>query len=185
MKYARHLTALLIPLTVLFSLLTGCAGRDPYPVTIRQFGDEDRSCASLEAELRSIESEINHRLPKTNKTGKNVALGITGVFFLVPWFFMDLTQSEQIEIDAYRQRYNHLVALSAEKSCSTQSRQKIPDFRDAAAFQAYQEEYLRRQQEQLNLLRQQQLQNMQQMELQKQIEQQIQLQQQQVNKSAK
>lgn len=65
-------------------------------------------------------------VPSTEKTGKNVALGVTGAFFLVPLFFMDFSQAEQIEVNAYRQRYNHLAILAMEKGCETQ-RKPIPD----------------------------------------------------------
>ncbi|MCH8853371.1 MAG: hypothetical protein IID41_12085 [Planctomycetes bacterium] len=30
---------------------------------------------------------------------------------------MDLSQAEQIEIDAYRQRYNHLLIVAGDKNC--------------------------------------------------------------------
>jgi hypothetical protein len=67
--------------------------------------------------MGQIESSIQTLLPKTEKTGKNVALGVTGAFFLVPLFFMDLTQAEQIEVDAFRQRYNRLAIIATEKGC--------------------------------------------------------------------
>jgi len=35
-------------------------------------------------------------------------VGIAGVFFLVPWFFMDFKNAEAQEHEAYRKRYNHL-----------------------------------------------------------------------------
>ncbi|WP_236631649.1 hypothetical protein [Endozoicomonas numazuensis] len=139
-------------LLALVLLQTGCAGRDAHPIAVRQYGDINRSCAALEGEMMFIEGEISRLMPKTDKTGKNVALGVTGVFFLVPWFFMDLSQAEQIEIDAYRQRYNHLLSLAQDKNCSNQSRVPIPDFRDPSAFQQQQ------MQQQLN---QQELQRMQ------------------------
>ncbi|WP_061509529.1 hypothetical protein [Endozoicomonas montiporae] len=151
--------------------LSGCAGRKAHPVTIRQYGDENRSCAALESELRFIESEISRLVPKTDKTGKNVALGVAGAFFLVPWFFMDLSQAEQIEIDAFRQRYNYLAGLTVDKHCD-KPRQQIPDFRNPAAFQEEQLKMQQMQQEQLYQLQQQQIQRLQQQQIQQQIEQQ-------------
>lgn len=149
--------------------LSGCAGREAHPVSIRQYGDENRSCAALESELRFIESEISRLVPKTDKTGKNVALGVAGWFLLVPWFFMDLSQAEQIEVDALRQRYNFLVGLTVERQCDKQ-RERIPDFRNPEAFQ---QEQLKMQQEQLYQLQQQQIQHLQQQQIQQQIKQQI------------
>ncbi len=69
--------------------------------------------------MANIETEVNRLVPKTDKTGKNVVLGTAGAFFLVPLFFMDFSQAEQIEINAYRQRYNHLAIVSMEKGCES------------------------------------------------------------------
>jgi hypothetical protein len=121
-------------LLVLF--VSGCAGRTANPVMTRQYGDETRSCASITAELGTIEGEIQRLIPKTNKTGKNVALGVAGWFFIVPWFFMDLSQAEQEEINAYRMRYNHLVAIAADKGCAGE-RQAIPDFKKMKELPAF------------------------------------------------
>ena len=113
---------------LLIVFISGCAGRAANPVMIRQFGDENRSCASLMTEMTSIENEIQTLIPKTNKTGKNVALGVAGWFFLVPWFFMDLSQAEQEEINAYRMRYNSLLIIASEKGCGS-DKEQIPDFK--------------------------------------------------------
>lgn len=56
-------------------------------------------------------------LPKTDKTGQNVALGVAGAFLLVPWFFMDFKEAEQTEYEAYRQRYNNLAMIAMDKNC--------------------------------------------------------------------
>lgn len=109
-------------------MLAGCAGRAANPVMVHQYGDERKSCKALEREIQFIESEIQRLIPQTEKTGKNVALGVAGAFFIVPWFFMDLSKAEQVEVDAYRQRYNHLVILAEEKNCGWE-REQIPDFR--------------------------------------------------------
>jgi hypothetical protein len=114
---------------VIFSgvLLISCAGRAANPVAVHQYGDKRKSCKALEHEIAFIEQEIQRLIPKTEKTGKNVALGITGFFLIVPWFFMDLSKAEQIEVNALRQRHNHLVILSEEKECGLEKKQ-IPDF---------------------------------------------------------
>lgn len=124
-----------ISLLALTLLQAGCAGRDAYPVAVRQYGDINRSCAALESEIIFIEEEIRRLIPKTYKTGKNVALGIAGAFVLVPWFFMDLSQAEQIEIGALRQRYNYLLGLVQEKNCSNSSRVPIPEISNSGANQ--------------------------------------------------
>ena len=108
-----------LPVIVLLSCLAlqGCAGRTPNPVAVQQFGDEKKSCAAIQQEIAFIDEEIRRLLPKADKTGSNVALGVAGAFLLVPWFFMDFSKAEQTEIDAYRRRYNHLVILGGENKC--------------------------------------------------------------------
>lgn len=109
------------------TMLIGCAGRDAHPVSTYQYGDEKKSCKALEMELTLTEQKIERLIPETHKTGKNVALGVAGVFLIVPWFFMDLTKSEKIELEALRQRYNQLLVISVDKDCGF-DRQPIADF---------------------------------------------------------
>lgn len=110
------------------TMLIGCAGRDAYPVSAYQYGDEKKSCKALDMELNLTEENMQRLMPETEKTGKNVALGVAGVFLIVPWFFMDLTKSEQIELEALRQRYNQLLIISEDKDCGF-DRQPIADFK--------------------------------------------------------
>ena len=95
----------------------GCAGRTPNPVASYQPGDEKKSCNALKAEIANTEADIQRILPNSDKTGSNVALGIAGAFLLVPWFFMDFSRADQVELEAHRRRYNALVILASEKSC--------------------------------------------------------------------
>lgn len=108
-------------------LISACAGRTANPVSEYQYGDEKKSCERLRAEIADINAEIAALLPETDKTGENVALGVAGAFLLVPWFFMDFSEAEQIEVNALRRRHNNLVAISAEKDCGF-SHETIPPF---------------------------------------------------------
>lgn len=108
-------------------LTSACAGRTANPVSEYQYGDEKKSCSRLRADISNINSEIVALLPSANKTGKNVALGVAGAFFLVPWFFMDFSDSEQVEINALRRRHNNLIGISAEKNCGFEDKE-IPPF---------------------------------------------------------
>ncbi len=98
-------------------LLSGCAGKEANLVQIRQLGDEQKTCDQLRSDMYFIDNEITRLLPKSDKTGKNIALGATGILFIVPLFFMDLKQGEKKEIEAYRQRYNHLLMITQQKDC--------------------------------------------------------------------
>lgn len=101
-------------------IVTGCGGRTANPVMIAQYGDQNKSCEALQFEMMNVQGEIQRLLPKTDKTGKNVALGVAGWFLLVPWFFMDFKNAEQTEYEAYRQRYNHLASLAMSKNCGVE-----------------------------------------------------------------
>ena len=107
-----------ISLTLVVSIfLAGCAGREANLVQVHQIGDKQKTCDELWTELYYIENEISRLLPKSDKTGRNIALGATGIIFILPLFFMDLKQGEKKEIEAYRQRYNHLLMITQQKDC--------------------------------------------------------------------
>ncbi len=103
----------------LLLLLSGCAGRQANPVAAYQYGDEQKSCPFLRAEIAEVQNDITRKLKACNNTrGKNVALGVAGAILFWPaLFFMDLSDADQIELEALRKRYNALVRLSASKKC--------------------------------------------------------------------
>jgi len=120
--------------------LTGCAGRDANPMPVYLPGDENRSCAGLKAEVAQLQADMQRILPKTNKGLSNALWATAGVFFIVPFFFMDLKDAEKIEFDAMRQRHNRLLVYAAEKSCDMAGirAERIPSIeeRKAAAKEA-------------------------------------------------
>jgi len=98
--------------------LLGCAGRAANPILQDQIGDNQKSCDTLQVEMAGIQTQIQALIPQSDKTGKNVGLGIGGLFLLgIPWFFMDLTDAEKNEINAYNARYNRLQTIAAQKKC--------------------------------------------------------------------
>lgn len=111
---------------VVASIVFGCAGRDAHPIQAYQHGDTDKSCVALEKEISYTKTEIERLVPETQKAGKNVALGVAGAFLLVPWFFMDLSKAEQVEINALIQRHNQLAVIAADKECGFDV-EPIPD----------------------------------------------------------
>jgi hypothetical protein len=117
----------LIGAATLVLTIAACAGRPANPVMAQQYGDNRKSCSTLEREMNIVQTEIQRLIPETEKTGTNTALGVAGFFFIVPLFFMDLSESEQMEINAFRQRYNHLMIIASEKKCDVEGEQ-IPEF---------------------------------------------------------
>jgi len=97
--------------------LCGCAGKTPNPIPQYQPGDDGRSCESIKLEIADNEAAVLKLIPQENKTGKNVVLGATGAIFLVPLFFMDFSDAERIEIEAYKRRNNYLRILADQKHC--------------------------------------------------------------------
>ncbi len=108
-------------------VVSGCAGRAANPVMVAQYGDDRKSCEALQMAMSQTQQEISRLIPDTEKTGSNVALGVAGLFLIVPLFFMDFSESEKIEVNAYRQRYNHLALIATDKKCGDDIAQ-IPGF---------------------------------------------------------
>ena len=98
-------------------ILSGCAGRSANPVKLHQFDDPSKTCDQLSAEMLYIEDEMEVLIPDSDKTGRNIACGATGIIFIVPLFFMDVKQGEKKELQAYQKRYNYLFRLYTEKGC--------------------------------------------------------------------
>jgi len=107
----------ILTLIIVTSFLVACAGRKPQLVTVSQIGDNQKSCVALSNELQEIQTEIQKLAPQEDKTGKNVALGITGAFLIVPLFFMDFSDAEKQEAAAYQQRFVKLTNIATEKKC--------------------------------------------------------------------
>lgn len=122
----KPLCVLLTTILVSSSIfLTSCAGRDPRPVSTSQVGDIEKSCAVLESEMSNIEKDILERFPESDKSGSNTGLGIAGLFLIVPWFFMDFSKADEIEVSALIQRHNHLLIIANDNECETE-RERIP-----------------------------------------------------------
>lgn len=85
---------------------------------VRRLDDTSLSCEEIKLEMRQIEMEMHRLVPETDKTSKNVGLGVAGLFFIPAWLFMDLSNAEKEEVNAYRQRYNVLEQLAKKKQCA-------------------------------------------------------------------
>lgn len=118
-KFNKKPFLLNIATATLVVALSACAGRTPNPTPIVRPGDDALSCQYMSSELSEIEAKIQRLIPDSQKTGKNVALGATGAFFIVPLFFMDFSDAEKIEVEALQARYNHLARLYNDKKCGS------------------------------------------------------------------
>jgi hypothetical protein len=104
-------------LCVFTTFYAGCAGREANPVSVYMPGDAKRDCASLQIEMGNIQTEITEKLPDIDKTGYNTVCIITGLFIIVPFFFMDLKNADKTEVNALRQRYTALSLIAANRGC--------------------------------------------------------------------
>ena len=112
--------------------LSACGGKAPNPVAQYQPGDEGRTCPGLKTEISSNEAEIARLVPYEDATGKNVALGVAGVFLIVPWFFMDFKEGEATELQALRRRNQWLREVASTKDCSIPRSQFVFDEKPCA-----------------------------------------------------
>lgn len=99
-------------------LLQACAGAKPNPVPQYQPGDDYMTCREIQLAIADNNTKIMNLVPKQEKTGKNVALGVAGAFLIVPWFFMDFSDAERVEVQGYQLRNNWLSNLAQKKQCS-------------------------------------------------------------------
>jgi hypothetical protein len=106
-----------LAMTMAVLLATGCAGNAPNPVASSKASDQYMNCEGIKAEQSYINQQVAILKPETKKGVYNTAMAVTGVFFIVPFFFMDLTDSEKVEIKAYQNRYMELDKLAGIKEC--------------------------------------------------------------------
>ena len=115
--------------------LASCAGREANPLPSYLPGDENRSCTALQTEVAQLQVDMQRLLPKTDKGLTNALWATAGVFFIVPFFFMDMKDAEKIEFEAMRQRHNRLLIYAAEKGCDFGEvrAERIPSFEERKA----------------------------------------------------
>jgi|TARA_B110000914_G_C15198020_1_gene324855 hypothetical protein len=104
---------------IVLVLLSSCApGRTTNNIKVTNISDKNLSCEELLIEIDFITLKVIELTEEeSSKDKKNTGLQIAGAIFLVPLLFMDLTESERIEINAYRARYFHLTKLAENKLC--------------------------------------------------------------------
>jgi hypothetical protein len=109
----------IIALILVFSIsFMGCASRSPNPIPVAQVGDETKTCDAITNEMQQmVDAKLIAEGDGNTQVGKNVALGITGVFLIVPWFFMDLGNASTVEQRAAQARFQRLQQMAVDKKC--------------------------------------------------------------------
>ena len=99
-------------------VLFSCAGSPPKPVDVVQSGDYNLTCSELTSKINSAAQFGNElRSDETGKWKKNIGLAAAGGLLIFPYFFMDLTEGDDVEINAAKARYIHLHRIAVSKSC--------------------------------------------------------------------
>ena len=105
-------------LSILIIILYGCAGGAPKPIQVIQTGDYSLNCQDLTNKVNYIASLTSDLTQEdTSKYKKNIGLATAGAFLIVPYFFMDLTEGDNVEMNAARARYIHLYRIASNKGC--------------------------------------------------------------------
>lgn len=112
-------TSALTMTSIMAATLASCAGATPHPVPQYQPQDNYLTCNDIRREMADNQTKMLNLVPKQNKVGKNVFLGVAGAFFVFPWFFMDFSDAERIEVQAYQLRNNWLHTLAEKKKCKS------------------------------------------------------------------
>ena len=114
----KKLKPVLALIVGVFFIAQGCAGRSAHPVTVAQSGDAKKTCKALRKETQQILRKIHKMVPFIKKKDKKTVLKmVTGALIIIPWFFVDFTDSEKIEANALRKRYNYLAGLADGHNC--------------------------------------------------------------------
>lgn len=101
-------------------LLSGCVHTTPMPVAISQPGDANMSCQSIVSEMEDMSNLVKDKDSELNgQVAKNSVLGVTGVFLVVPLFFMDTSDAKTVEGQAAKNRFKKLQQIYADKNCSS------------------------------------------------------------------
>lgn len=100
-------------------MIVSCAGAPPAPVNVSKASDRFLNCEQISSQIQTITREVNNLSRKENSKQKsNYGLAAAGAFLIVPFFFMNLTESEKVELNAARGRYFALERMARERNCS-------------------------------------------------------------------
>jgi len=104
-------------ISIIALILSGCAGRTANPIPVVQSKDNSLTCEQLDAELVSLGSMARGLSKQSDKLPKNAALLAAGAFLVVPYFFVDLSETEEQELNAVRARHMRIKRIATDKGC--------------------------------------------------------------------
>lgn len=105
-------------------LLTACGGRTAKPIKTVWPDDGTMSCEDISSELARNNGEIAMlAAEKGRKIRRNIHNACT-FFCIFPLFMIDLTDTQNIEIDAYEARNKRLEDLALLKKCPMEQKKK-------------------------------------------------------------
>jgi len=97
---------------ILILLLAACAARQTTPVALSQPGDAALSCKQLDDEFAHNEAEAIRLVgADENVVLRNIAVGVLSVWLI------DLSNVEQIQFRALRDRNDNLVRIREQRGC--------------------------------------------------------------------
>ena len=96
----------------------GCAGTHANPVPLSQVGDDKMGCNQIETEMKMmLETADREKAEGQEQVVKNVVAVTTGIFLIVPLFFVDPHNNNSVEEKAARDRYVKLQAMGKDRGC--------------------------------------------------------------------
>jgi len=110
---------------ILAITIAGCGphGANPHPGFPRYLL-EKLSCSRLEANMAEVDGAIAEKEESKDRRDKwNLFQCVSGFFFIVPWFYMDLHRDLEVEIAALKASRNQLQDVYHEKKCAETTNQ--------------------------------------------------------------
>lgn len=112
----KKIIAVLVSISI---ALSGCASTPANPVPVAQVGDDTKTCDAIVNEMQQmIAAQDKAAADRNAQIGTNAALGVVGIFLIVPWFFMDLGATASVEQKAAAARFQRLQQMAADKKCT-------------------------------------------------------------------
>lgn len=98
-------------------LLTACGGRTAHPIKTLWPDDGTMSCEDISSEIARNSGEIARLSAEKGRKIKHNIDNACMFFCIFPLFMIDLTDTQNIEIDAYEARNKRLEDLALLKKC--------------------------------------------------------------------